>query len=82
MAGGLVKPPSNDRYTVVSSMDRRRKTYRKLVFSDDRLVGMVMVNGVEQGGILLSLMHGQIPVKVPHEILLQTSFNFRQLMRS
>ena len=81
MAGGLVKPPSDPQYTIVSSMDRRCKTYRKLVFSGDRLVGMVMVNRVEQGGILLSLMHGQIPVKVPHEILMQPSFNFGQMMR-
>ena len=77
-----MKPPSDPQYTVVSSMDRKRKTYRKLVFAKERIVGMVMVNAVEQGGILLSLMHGQIPVTVPHEILLQPSFNFGQLMKS
>jgi NAD(P)H-nitrite reductase large subunit len=81
MAGGLVKPPTDPRYTIVSSMDRKRNTYRKLVFDEERLVGMVMVNSVEQGGVLLSLMHSQTPVTVPHETLLQPSFNFRQLMK-
>jgi NAD(P)H-nitrite reductase large subunit len=80
MAGGLVKPPSELQYNIVTSMDRKRGTYRKLVFDEERLVGMVMVNSIEQGGPLLSLMHSQNPVTVPHEVLLQPSFNFRQLM--
>ncbi len=80
MAGGLVQPPSDPEYSVVSALDRRAKTYRKLVFNGERLVGMVMVNSIEQGGILLSLMHSQTPVTVGHEILLQPSFNFGQLM--
>lgn len=81
MAGGLVKPPADPKYLVVSSMDPKSKTYRKLVFAEDRLVGMVILNSIEQGGVLLSLMHSQTPVMVPHEVLLQPSFNFRQLMR-
>ncbi len=80
MAGGLVQPPSDPQYSVVSALNQRGTTYRKLVFNGDRLVGMVMVNSIEQGGVLLSLMHSQTPVTVDHEILLQPSFNFRQLM--
>jgi NAD(P)H-nitrite reductase large subunit len=80
MTGGLFSPPGDNGHEVLSVMDRRRGTYRKLVFDGDRLAGMVMVNDVEQGGVLLSLMHAQTPVKGPKEALLEPGFNFRKLV--
>ncbi len=80
MVGGLVTPPSDRSYDVITSVDKRDKTYRKLVFRNDKLVGLVMVNNIEQGGILLSLMRNRTPVMIPKENLLDRSFNFKQLM--
>lgn len=80
MAGGLVNPPSDGSYEVITSVDRRDKTYRKLVFRNDTLVGLVMVNKIEQGGVLLSLVRNRTPVMIPKENLLDRSFNFKQLM--
>ncbi len=60
--------------------DRRRQRYRKLVFRYDRLVGMVLVNAIEQGGVLLSLIQGEIPIRVRREALMAPTFNFRQLL--
>ena len=81
MTGGLVNPPSGSNYEIISHNDCRLKTYRKLVFRSDKLVGMIMVNAVEQGGILVSLIQSEMPVKIPKEFLLDRSFNFRQLIR-
>ena len=80
MAGGLVNTPSDPRYEVMSLNSQRRKTYRKLVFRDDRLVGAIMLNSIEQGGLILSLIHNKTPIRVPKENLLEPSFNFGQLM--
>jgi NAD(P)H-nitrite reductase large subunit len=80
MTGGLVNPPPDARYTVLQHHDRRRQRYRKLVFRYDRLVGMVLVNAIEQGGVLLSLIQGEIPLRVRREALMAPSFNFRQLL--
>ena len=80
MAGGLVNPPSDPTYDVITSVDKRDKTYRKLVFMNDKLVGLVMVNKIEQGGILLSLVRNRTPVMIPKENLLDRSFNFKQLI--
>ena len=82
MTGGLFSPPAENGCEVLSAMDRRRGTYRKLVFDGDRLAGMVMVNGVEQGGVLLSLMHDQTPICAPKEALLAPNFNYKTLIRS
>ncbi|MDM8551821.1 FAD-dependent oxidoreductase [Desulfobacterales bacterium HSG2] len=81
MTGGLINPPSDDpQYEILSHSDPRLKTYRKLVFREDKLVGMIMVNSVEQGGVLLSLIQSETPFRVPKELLLEPSFNYGQLL--
>lgn len=80
MTGGVVNPPIDARFEVLAARDARLKTYRKLVFSYNRLVGMILVNAIEQGGVLLSLIQSGIPVRIPKENLLEPSFNFKQLM--
>jgi hypothetical protein len=41
---------------------------------------MVLVNAIEQGGVLLSLIQGEIPIRVRREALMAPTFNFRQLL--
>ncbi|NLI80144.1 MAG: NAD(P)/FAD-dependent oxidoreductase [Deltaproteobacteria bacterium] len=78
LTGGLVNPP-DDSYLVLTRMDPRRRTYRKLVFRDGRLVGLVMVNEIEQGGVLLSLIHGGHTLPIEGEAVLEPSFNVARL---
>jgi nitrite reductase (NADH) large subunit len=80
MTAGWVNPPENGGYDVLRHTDPRAGTYRKLVFEGDRLVGMTLVNGIEQGGVLMNLIQGQQPVRKPRETLLGRSFNFGQLL--
>lgn len=80
MTAGIVNAPHEGQYEIISSEDRHRQTYRKLVFLDDRLVGMTLVNAVNQGGILVALMQSEAPVKIPKEKILSPSFNYRQLL--
>jgi NAD(P)H-nitrite reductase large subunit len=80
MVGGLVTPPEGKGYEIYSRQDRRRRLYRRLVFRGDRLVGMAMVNAVEQGGLLLSLIHNAIPIRGPRERLLAPDVNYGQIV--
>jgi NAD(P)H-nitrite reductase large subunit len=82
LTAGLVNPPANGDFETISSCDRHAKTYRKLVFQGDRLVGLVMVNCVEQGGVLMSLIHNEIPIRIGahRERLIAPSFNYSQLL--
>jgi nitrite reductase (NADH) large subunit len=57
-----------------------RGYYRRLVFRDGVLVGAVMINGIEQGGVLRSLIENRVPLCVPPETLLTAGFNFGQLL--
>ncbi|MBF0495187.1 MAG: NAD(P)/FAD-dependent oxidoreductase [Deltaproteobacteria bacterium] len=81
MTGGLVHPPAEPAYEVHSALDLRRRTYRKLVFHQDRLVGIIMVNAIDQGGILLSLIRSRMPLAIPREQMLSPAFNYRTLLR-
>jgi nitrite reductase (NADH) large subunit len=81
MAGGVVNPPQDSLYRTVSHRDSRRRFYRKLVFQGERLVGMVLVNGIEQGGVLLAAIHNRVPMAGPREALLDSGFNYGRLVR-
>jgi NAD(P)H-nitrite reductase large subunit len=80
MTAGLVKPEAADGAEMLTAMDLRANTYRKLVFQQERLVGMVLVNRIEQGGVLMSLIQSGLPLRAPRRALLEPGFNVKQLM--
>jgi NAD(P)H-nitrite reductase large subunit len=80
LTGGWVDPPESEGCRVIRRIDRRSGTYRKLVLDGDRLAGVVMVNHIEQGGLLISLIQRQAPLGFPAEKLLSAGLNYRQLL--
>ncbi|MFW6011479.1 MAG: NAD(P)/FAD-dependent oxidoreductase [Desulfosalsimonas sp.] len=80
-AGRVSKRDVDDSCRTAEAFDPRRKTYRKLVFKGDILVGFVMVNRVEQGGVLTSLVQSRMPVDISERCLLDPNFNVSRLMR-
>jgi nitrite reductase (NADH) large subunit len=81
MSGGIVAPPQFDGYTVLSRFDPIRRTYRKLTFQGNTLVGLVMVGHVEQGGVLLSAIQRGVPLTIEPESLLEPTLNCGTLSR-
>lgn len=80
-AGRVSLRDLDDSCRTVEDFDPRRKTYRKLVFEGDLLAGFVLVNRVEQGGVLTSLVRSRMPLGIPDRCLLDPNFNFSRLMR-
>ena len=54
--------------------------YRSLVFKEDILVGAMLINRIEQGGVLRALIQNRIPVRIPKHLLLSDNFNFSQII--
>jgi NAD(P)H-nitrite reductase large subunit len=54
--------------------------YRRLVLREDVLVGAVMINRIEQGGVLRSLIENRVPIRLPPETLIAPGFNFGKLL--
>jgi nitrite reductase (NADH) large subunit len=71
---GLVNPPEDTGYRVVTRLDEQCDIYRKLVFSNGRLVGAVLVGEVARAGIFFGLVRDGTPVTGLEEQMLSTNF--------
>jgi NAD(P)H-nitrite reductase large subunit len=73
-------PAESEGCRVVRSGGAARKYYRRLVLKGDLLVGAVLINRIEQGGVLRALIENRIPIRLPPERLISPGFNFGQLL--
>jgi nitrite reductase (NADH) large subunit len=71
---------SESDYEVINQLNPRKGLYRKLIFRNDILVGMVMVNQIDQGGIFAALIQSETPIRISKETLLNPNFNYKQLL--
>jgi NAD(P)H-nitrite reductase large subunit len=81
LVGGVVNPESSENAVTIDYQDQRRNLHRRVVMRNNQLIGAVLVNAIEQGGPLISLIQNQTPIRVPAEILVQPGFNVSQLLR-
>lgn len=77
MTAGVVDPQAVAGAEVLTRFDPAAQRYRQLVFRGDRLVGLTLVNAIEQGGVLTALIQNRIPVTGRRERLLEPHFNYR-----
>lgn len=60
---GTVNPPEgDDSYEVATSLDEKKKSYRKLVFQNDKLVGYVLVGDIDMAGMYTAFVKFQMAV--------------------
>jgi NAD(P)H-nitrite reductase large subunit len=60
---GTVNPPEDDEaYDVAVSLDEKKKSYRKLVFHNDHLVGYVLVGDIDMAGMYTAFVKFQLAV--------------------
>lgn len=80
MTLGYANPGQDDSVRVVRAGGARHGYYRSLVFRDGLLVGAILINAIEQGGILRSLIQNQVPIDITPEALAAPDFNFAKLL--
>jgi len=60
---GTVNPPEDDNsYTTAVTLDEKKKSYRKLVFQKDHLVGYVLVGDIDMAGMYTAFVKFQMPI--------------------
>ena len=59
---GVVDPAEGEGYEVLTHLDQEAETYRKLVFRDDRLVGVILIGEVDMAGLYTSFIRFELPV--------------------
>jgi nitrite reductase (NADH) large subunit len=77
---GNVNPRPVGDYRIVQTGGGAHRSYRRLVFKDQRLVGAVLIGGIDQGGVLRALIENRMPIRLPAEKLMRPGFNFGQLL--
>ena len=80
LAVGNANPRNEEKYRIYQTGGPARGHYRRLVLDGDILVGAVMINHIEQGGVLRSLIENRVPLRLPPELLLAPGFNFGRLL--
>ena len=53
---GIVNTQETDAYELLLTHDPKRNLYKKIVLHNNVIVGMILVNQIENAGILLHLM--------------------------
>lgn len=62
---GTVNPPEDDSaYEIVTTLDERKRSYRKLVFHRDHLVGYVLVGDIDKAGMYTAYVKFGLEVSV------------------
>ena len=77
---GNANPHNDSGCRVLQAGGAAQRYYRRLVLKEDVLVGAVMINRIEQGGVLRSLIENRIPIRLPPEALIAPGFNFGRLL--
>jgi len=77
---GNANPRADENCRVVQAGGPGRGHYRRLVLKDGVLVGAVMINCIEQGGVLRALIENRVPIRLPPEKLIAPGFNYGQLI--
>ncbi|MFH1153077.1 MAG: FAD-dependent oxidoreductase [Pseudomonadota bacterium] len=80
MTLGYANPGEDTSVSVLQSGGAGYGYYRNLVFRDDRLVGAVLVNSIEQGGVLRALIENRARITIPRHHLMSPKFNFSSLL--
>ncbi len=72
ISAGLLHTQS-DRYTVYA--ETKGENYRKLIFAQDRLVGMIFLGDVSRAGVYTNLIRNRIPLGDRREAVLQEAMS-------
>lgn len=77
---GDANPGETSEYEIIQAGGPTSSIYRRLVIKENRLVGAVFINEIEQGGILRALIENRVPLRLPATKMLRRGFNFGQLL--
>ena len=79
VSGGIVDPPPGDRYQSFVYHDPATLTYKKIVTTDNRIVGMIFVNDIASAGVVLRLIKQKRNLATLSVDPLSPGFNVGQL---
>ena len=69
---GIINPPQDDSYEIISNLDREHRTYKKIVIRDNIIHGFIFIGKIDNAGIFFDLLKRKINIENMKESI---SFN-------
>jgi len=79
---GIANPKDDEAYESLVKHEPARNVYRKIMLKDNAIVGITLVNAIENAGVLFHLMKNRVNVKKFKQELLSDDFCLATLPRS
>ncbi|OGS43406.1 MAG: hypothetical protein A2539_03125 [Elusimicrobia bacterium RIFOXYD2_FULL_34_15] len=76
---GITKP-KGEGFEVLIRKNLNKNIYKKIVLKDNKIVGFVLVNDINQSGVYGSLIEKKVDVSSIKNILLDNNFNFAKIL--
>lgn len=77
---GLVRPREDAGCEILLDRRPRQGIYKKLVLKNNRIKGLILVNGIDNAGVLLSLLGRKVDVADFKGELLSDAFNYAKVI--
>ncbi|MEM4251281.1 MAG: NAD(P)/FAD-dependent oxidoreductase, partial [Candidatus Bathyarchaeia archaeon] len=76
---GVVNPPEDETYEIISSLDREKRTYRKIVLKNNTLRGVILVGKIDNAGVIFDLLKNKVDVSEFKDRILSEDFGLIHL---
>jgi NAD(P)H-nitrite reductase large subunit len=77
---GIVRPGEDEEYETLTEGDINTGYYKKLVLKENIIKGLVLVNKIDNAGVLLSLLGRKVNIKSIKDKLLSDRFSYAQVL--
>lgn len=81
MSAGLIESPDKGIFEELIKYDSKNKIYKKLIVSDGIIKGFIVLNQIENTGIVLNLMRNEINISEFKDEILENDFDLIDLPR-
>ena len=76
ISGGMIDAPEGNGYEILSGQNGKEYDYKKVILKNNKVVGYVFVNNINNAGIYYNLMSNKIDVTMFKQHLLRDDFGF------
>ena len=76
---GVVNPAEDVTYDVLSSLDREKRTYRKIVLGNNVIRGMILIGRIDNAGVIFDLLKNKVDVSDFKDRILSEDFGLIHL---
>ena len=79
ISAGIVNPDQDNSYEIILDLNKKNRTYKKILIRDNIIHGFILIGKIENAGIFFDLLKRRINIKNMKETLLSDDFGLIHL---